>query len=86
MEYRIASVADCDELTRLRMAMRKERDADFCEDALYANTLDFFIRSIEAGRHIAFLCEDHGTIVATAGLSLFEMPPPRNCQTAEWQS
>ena len=29
IEYRIASVADCEELTRLRMKMRGELDTDF---------------------------------------------------------
>ena len=75
MEYRIANVSDCNDLTRLRMQMRKERDADFCEEILYENTFNFFARNIETGRHIAFVCEDKGKIIATAGLSLFEMPP-----------
>lgn len=75
MEYRIANVSDCNDLTRLRMQMRKERDADFREEMLYENTFQFFVRNIETGRHIAFICEDQGEIIATAGLSLFEMPP-----------
>ena len=75
MQYRIAAVYDCEKLTRLRMQMRRERDAGFQEQALYAGTLAFFRRNIESGRHVAFVCEDVGQIVATAGLSLFEMPP-----------
>ena len=75
MDYRIATVSDCEELTRLRMQMRQERDADFQEQELRANTLDFFYRNINSGRHIAFICEDGKQIVATVGLSLFEMPP-----------
>ena len=75
MNYRIANKSDCSVLTQLRMQMSKERDADFCEETLYENTFDFFTRTLEAGSHIAFLCEDHGTVIATAGLSLFEMPP-----------
>ena len=75
MEYRIANISDCDDLTRLRMQMRKERDADFCKDTIYENTFDFFVKNIETGRHIAFICEDKEKIIATAGLSLFEMPP-----------
>lgn len=30
MNYRIVTTTDCDELTRLRMAMRKELDIGFC--------------------------------------------------------
>lgn len=75
MEYRIATTADCEELTYLRMKMRQERDVNFREEELYENTLNFFKRNIENGSHVAFLCEDNGTIVATAGVTLFEMPP-----------
>ncbi len=75
MQYRIATSADCQALTRLRMDMRRERDAGFCEETLSHNTLAFFERAIKAGSHIAFIGEQEGVIVATAGLSLFEMPP-----------
>ncbi len=75
MKHRIATIVDCEELTRLRMQMRQERDADFCEEELRVNTLDFFRRNIESGQHIAFVCEANGQIIATAGLTLFEMPP-----------
>lgn len=78
MEYRIASVADCDELTRLRMAMRKERDADFCEDALYANTLpEGILRSSARITERSLPQQDS---------PYSRCPPPRSCQTAEWQS
>ena len=75
MRYRLATLEDCMVLTELRMEMRKERDPQFCREALYDSTLSFFRRNIVAGRHVAFLCEDQGRVVATAGLSLFEMPP-----------
>ena len=42
MDYRIATIADCDELTRLRMAMRKELDKEFQEENLLTSTRDFF--------------------------------------------
>lgn len=75
MKYRIATVEDCAALTRLRMDMRKERDSDFREETLYANTLAFFQNNIAKGTHVAFLCEEAGAIIGTAGLTLFEMPP-----------
>lgn len=75
MKYRIATVEDCAALTRLRMDMRKERDSDFREETLYANTLAFFQSNIAKGTHVAFLCEESGVIIGTAGLTLFEMPP-----------
>ncbi len=75
MKYRIANVNDCKELTRIRMEMRKERDENFTEEALYENTLDYFMRRIKDGSHVAFVCEDEGQIIATVGISLFEMLP-----------
>lgn len=75
MNYRIATIADCDELTRLRMAMRKELDKGFQEDTLLPLTKDFFQRNILNGSHVAFVCEDEGHLVADVGLTLFEMMP-----------
>lgn len=75
MQYRLAVLDDCAVLTQLRMEMRAERDPGFNREALYDSTLSFFYSNITSGRHAAFLCEDQGRIVATAGLSFFEMPP-----------
>ena len=75
MQYRLAVLEDCVVLTQLRMEMRAERDPGFCREALYDRTLSFFHRNIASGNHAAFLCEARGKIVATAGLSFFEMPP-----------
>ena len=75
MNYRIATIADCDELTRLRMAMRKELDNGFQEEALVSLTKDFFQRNIPNGSHVAFVCEDKGQLVADVGLTLFEVMP-----------
>lgn len=75
MKYRIAAISECKELTDLRMRMRKELDSDFNSELIYAETLDFFKRSIKNGTHIAFVCECDGQLIATAGISLFEMMP-----------
>ena len=75
LHYRLATLEDCPILVELRMEMRKERDAAFRREVLYDNTLSFFCGNIASGHHVAFLCEDQDTAVATAGLSLFEMPP-----------
>lgn len=75
MNYRIATVSDCEELTRLRMQMRRERDAGFREQELRPATLDFFRRNIAGGQHVALICETETQIIATVGLTLFEMPP-----------
>ena len=55
--------------------MRKELDEDFCEESLRTLTKDFFQRNIPSGRHVAFVCEDEGKLVADVGLTLFEMMP-----------
>lgn len=75
MRYRLAEIEDCEQLTELRLAMRKERDFTYNEDALRVNTLNFFRTNIFSGRHICFVCEHNVQIIATAGLTLFEMPP-----------
>ena len=75
MEYRIATSSDCEALTNLRMRMRNELDSDFNLDLIYAKTLDFFKRNIENGTHIAFLCEHDRQMIATVGITLFEIMP-----------
>lgn len=75
MKYRIATISECEALTDLRMRMRKELDSDFNAEVIYAETLDFFERNIKSGTHIAYVCEHDGQLIATAGISLFEMMP-----------
>ena len=55
--------------------MRKELDSDFNLELIYSETLDFFERNIKSGAHIAFVCEHDGQLIATAGITLFEMMP-----------
>ena len=75
MKYRIATISECKALTDLRMRMRKELDSDFNAEVIYAETLDFFERNMKNGTHIVFVCEHDGQLIATAGISLFEMMP-----------
>ncbi len=75
MNYRMATIADCDALTRLRMAMRKELDGNFQVEYLFSRTKDFFRRNIPSGSHVAFVCEDEEQLIADVGLTLFEMMP-----------
>ena len=75
MEYRIATIYDCETLTDLRMRMRKELDSDFNSELIYAETLDFFKRNIKSGTHIAFVCEYDKQMIASAGITLFEIMP-----------
>ena len=75
MEYRIATIYDCETLTDLRMRMRKELDPDFNSELIYTETLDFFKRNIKSGTHIAFVCEQEGQLIATVGITLFEIMP-----------
>ena len=75
MEYRTATIYDCETLTDLRMRMRKELDSDFNSKLIYAETLDFFKRNIKSGMHIAFVCEHNKQMIATVGITLFEIMP-----------
>ena len=75
MKYRIATISDCEALTRIRMQMRQELDSDFSSELIYEKTLDFFKHNIENGTHIAFVCEQDRQIIATVGITLFEVMP-----------
>ena len=75
MKYRTATISDCEALTDLRMRMRKELDSDFNPELIYAETLDFFKRNIKSGTHIAFVCEYDRQLIATVGITLFEIMP-----------
>lgn len=75
MNYRIATISDCKALTELRMKMREEVESGFDRELIYTETLDFFKRNLKSGAHIAFVCEDDGRLVATVGITLFEMMP-----------
>ena len=75
MKYRIATISDCEELTKLRMKMREELDMDFKSELIYEKTLDFFKRNIVNGTHIAFICENDKQMIATVGITLFEIMP-----------
>ena len=75
MKYRIATISDCEDLTAIRMQMRREIDSDFNSELIYAETLDFFKRNIENGTHIAFVCEHDRQMIATVGITLFEIMP-----------
>lgn len=75
MEYRTATISDCETLTNLRMKMRKELDSGFTSKLIYEETLDFFKRNIKNGTHIAFVCEHNKVMIATVGITLFEIMP-----------
>ena len=75
MEYRIATMSDCESLTDIRMQMRKELDSDFNSELIYSETLNYFKRNIKSGTHIVFVCEYNRQIIATVGITLFEVMP-----------
>ncbi len=83
MNYRLATVEDCVELTNLRLAMRKERGEEFDELQLKENTFDFFQRKLPIGEHVAIVCEKDKAVVATMGLSFFEMTPNADVPTGK---
>ena len=57
------------------MKMRKELDSGFTSKLIYEETLDFFKRNIKNGTHIAFVCEHNKVMIATVGITLFEIMP-----------
>ncbi len=71
----LAVPEDSLELTRLRMDMRRELDAGFREEEIYAATLGYFERCLADGSHIEIVCRDGGRIVGMVGLTFFEAIP-----------
>ena len=75
LEFRKATIFDCEQITELRMEMRQERDKMGDIKELRENTLQFFQKNLREGSFVSFLCIDNERIVGTVGLTLFEMPP-----------
>ncbi len=77
MEFRRATIKDVPKMTDIRIKMREEREQLSSENRkiLAENTKKFFEKNIENGLFVAYLCLEDNEIIATAGMTLFEMPP-----------
>ncbi len=75
MEFRLAQIEDCKELTKLRLAMRSEREEQFDGIDFEGIVYEFFCSNISQGSHVEFLAIDDNKIVGTVGLSLYQVAP-----------
>lgn len=78
VEYRRATAEDVAILVERRMAMRTEREEAPCPvdpEEFRARTLEYFRSHVPDGRFIAWLAVEAGTIVATSGMCIYDVPP-----------
>src|SRR3954447_20733157 len=75
--YRLATVAEIDQLIRLRVAMQSEvghGDPSYWS-ALERELKPYFAISIPSGEFIAYVAEADGRIVGTSGMVFHQHPP-----------
>ncbi|WP_312694191.1 GNAT family N-acetyltransferase [Caproiciproducens sp.] len=77
MEYRKATIQDVDQLARVRLEMRTERDnpqnsnpAEF-----YSNTYQYFKRHIADESFVSWIAVENEEIIATSGIYFYSVPP-----------
>ncbi len=75
MEYREANINEINELVKIRLEMRKENDINFDLSEMEIATLAFLKRTMSNNTHIEFIAIENKQIIATIGVSLFEVPP-----------
>ncbi len=78
MEYRKATLEDLDELLRLRLDMRRERETVYNlidEENFRRVTEGFFLASISNESFVAWIAVEGENIVASSGMSFYSVPP-----------
>lgn len=78
LEIRKSNTEDCSELTKLRIEMRKEREAEISDEnqrIFRDNTFNFFKENISNGTFVAYLAIENNEVIATSGLCFYSVPP-----------
>ncbi|NLE00087.1 MAG: GNAT family N-acetyltransferase [Fibrobacter sp.] len=83
--FRKATIEDIDALTDLRIDFLTEANGRAFEQEkmLRENILKYFNQKITIDHFIAWLCLDKQSIVATSGISFYEVPPTYNNPTGK---
>lgn len=77
LTYRAAHIEDLESLIELRVEFLEEANGKPHEDpdSLRADLRSYFSQHLVAGSFVAWLCEHVGEIVATSGISFYDLPP-----------
>lgn len=77
--YRKATIADLDELVRLRIEFLREVQAadtrQYSEEELKISLRDYLLKSIQNNEFVAWLALFNDEVVATSGLCFFQITP-----------
>lgn len=81
IEFRKATIADVEALTRMRVRFLCDGRDDLPHDRrrLHQASATFFETSILCGSFVSWIALDGDDIVSTGGLSVYSTPPNRKC-------
>ena len=88
IQYRLASIDEIEMLAKIRVNFLREAN-DICEteeNDLYENNKEFFAKAFSSGSFAAYIATENNKIIATSGISFFELPPNKkspNGKTAD---
>lgn len=77
MHIRKADLKDCEKLTELRIAMRRERESRTIENpkSFRKETFRYFAENIANQSFVAFIAEESVEVAATSGILFYRVPP-----------
>jgi len=81
IQYRIALFDEIEVLTQVRLEFMCEVSGinNLDDKNLYANNKDYFTRAISNESFVAWVATDDNKIIATSGISFYELPPNMSC-------
>ncbi len=86
IDYRKATINDCSLLAKIRVDFLVEandvKDQDE-KDLLHINNEKFLRDSLTDGSFAAWLAIEDGEIIATSGVSFYNLPPNKKCPTGK---
>ena len=84
-EFRKATLGDIEALarTRVRFLCDGRDDSPHLRKKLLENNAEFFLNAMSDDSFIAWVAVYNGEIVATSGLTIYNIPPNRVCPTGK---
>jgi GNAT superfamily N-acetyltransferase len=84
-EYRKATLGDVEALarTRVRFLCDGRDDSPHLRKKLLENNAEFFLSAMSDDSFIAWVAVLNGEIIATSGLTIYNIPPNRVCPTGK---
>ena len=81
IQYRLASIDDIEILVKMRICfLREANNINVAEEKdLRESNKEYFINSFSSGSFVAWVAIKNDEIIATSGISFFELPPNRKC-------